>query len=58
MNFDLKILLYAIQYRTVLIRERYIMKSYITAILAASAIAHGAFSEVVTVDLNTKPEEK
>ena len=34
------------------------MKSYITAILAASAIAHGAFSEVVTVDLNTKPEEK
>lgn len=34
------------------------MKSYITAILAASAIAHGAFSEVVTVDLNTKPEQK
>lgn len=34
------------------------MKSYITAILVASAIAHGAFSEVVTVDLNTKPEEK
>ncbi len=34
------------------------MKSYITAILVASAIAHGAFSEVVTVDLNTKPEKE